>query len=97
MNPLYDYFCNCPNDEILNERRWKMALATKEQALEELRERKEKNKDRVRIKNSDLYAGSDMYYYCVICGEEMRLPETHTCAAPTHCNECKALIENGWL
>ena len=77
-----------------------MALATeqgKEHAVEELKKRRETNKDIERVNNRDLYAGSPMYYYCHECGEEMILPESHTCPAPQLCDECKALKENGWL
>jgi hypothetical protein len=77
-----------------------MALATergKEYALEQLKKRREKNKDIKKVDNASLYAGSPMYYYCRVCDEEMKLPETHTCAAPTLCEECKALRERGWL
>jgi len=77
-----------------------MELATtqgKEHALEQLRQRREKYKDRKKINNSSLYAGSPMYYYCKSCNEEMVLPESHACAAPSLCDECKALKEFGWL
>jgi hypothetical protein len=78
----------------------KMPLATekgKEYALKKLAERREKNKGKERVNNANLYAGSPMYYYCIVCGEEMTLPENHTCAAPKHCDECKALLDCGWL
>lgn len=77
-----------------------MSLATtkgKKHALEKLEERREKNSGKEKIRNADLYAGSPMYYYCIACEEEMTLPELHTCAVPKHCDECKALLECGWL
>jgi len=66
-------------------------------ALQQLEERKKINKDRKRINNAELHAGSPMYYYCRVCGEVIILPETHTCPAPTHCVECDALIVAGWM
>ena len=77
-----------------------MSLATeqgKEAALKALKERKEKNRDREKVDNSKLYAGSPMYYYCKACGEEIVLPETHICPAPSLCRECHALKDCGWL
>lgn len=41
-----------------------------------------------RVNNASLYAGSPMYYYCRGCGAQMVLPETHTCVAPSWCNDC---------
>lgn len=69
----------------------------KDEALKKLEERKEKNKDIKRVNNRDLYAGEPMYYYCGECGEEMTLPESHSCPAPQFCDECKALKNEGWL
>jgi RNA polymerase-binding transcription factor DksA len=66
-------------------------------ALEQLRLRREKNKDIKKVDNAKLYAGSNMYYYCKSCNKEIVLPESHTCAVPSLCDECKALKELGWL
>lgn len=77
-----------------------MPLATtqgKEFALEQLHKRREANQYRQRVDNSRLCAGSPMYYYCKSCGWEIVLPETHTCPAPSLCEECEALRELGWL
>ncbi|HAY12662.1 TPA: hypothetical protein DDY55_03735 [Candidatus Falkowbacteria bacterium] len=77
-----------------------MALATtqgKEHALEQLRQRKEKNRGKEKVNNASLWAGSDMFYYCQSCDEEMRLPETHPGPAPRLCNKCSALKNEGWL
>lgn len=60
-------------------------------------ERKERNRDRKRIDNSDLYVGSPMYYYCNACGDEMRLSESHLCPVPTFCIACDVLKEAGVL
>lgn len=69
----------------------------KVQALDRLEKRREANKDKKRINNSSLPAGSPMYYYCKICGEEMVLPEDHDCNAPSKCDECQILVDFGWL
>lgn len=53
-----------------------------------LEERKARNKSKRRMSNSALYAGSPMYYYCHLCGNEMVLPESHSCIAPRYCHEC---------
>lgn len=85
---------------ITNRRCPKMALTTtqgKEYSLEQLRKRREDYKDRKKVNNSDLYAGSPMFYYCKSCNKEIVLPETHACPAPPLCKECEALKELGWL
>jgi hypothetical protein len=69
----------------------------KEVALTALKDRRARNKDRKRVNNASLYAGSPMYYYCNGCGEGMVLSESHLCPAPTLCEECKALKNLGWL
>ena len=51
-------------------------------------ERKLANSKKERVDNGKLYAGSPMYYYCRLCGNEMVLPEAHVCAAPRYCNDC---------
>lgn len=66
-------------------------------ALAKLAERKEANKDIVHKNNGTLYAGSPMYYYCRSCNHEMALSETHTCAAPMLCEDCKELKAKGWI
>jgi len=76
-----------------------MGLATekgKEFALAALKKRREKNKDKKRVDNSSLYAGSPMYFYCITCGEEFTVPESYT-ARPSLCEECQALKALGWL
>ncbi len=69
--------------------------ADTEQALNTLEERKTRNSTIERVRNSDLQAGSPMYYYCRSCGQEMTRPETHFGAAPTHCSFCTNLISSG--
>ena len=68
----------------------------KEAALKDLEERRA-NKPK-HIRNSDLYAGSPMYFYCYTCGHVSDiLPESFT-SSPSHiCDECKALKELDWL
>lgn len=72
-------------------------MDARETALEQLRLRREKNAGKERVDNAKLYAGSDMFYYCVTCGEEMRLPEAHTCPVPQHCDDCLVLVCNKWI
>jgi len=76
-----------------------MPLATtqgKEVALRALEERRQANRDRERIDNSSLYAGSPMHFDCSGCGEDIVVPENYiTC--PKLCPECQALKDVGWL
>lgn len=58
--------------------------------------RRQRNKGIVRIDNRTLHAGSPMYYYCRMCGGEMSLPEAHDPPAPSHCDDCRSLREQGW-
>lgn len=50
--------------------------------------RKARNAKVKRINNADLHAGSPMYYYCRLCGNQMVLPESHVEPAPWYCDEC---------
>lgn len=52
--------------------------------------RKAANAKKNQIDNANLYAGSPMYYYCKLCGNEMMLDELHKCVAPWFCEECIA-------
>lgn len=69
----------------------------KQYATERLFQRRRQNENRKKVDNGSLHAGSPMHYYCKSCNGEMILPEAHTCAVPTLCDECKALKELGWL
>lgn len=51
-------------------------------------ERKKKYATLKRVDNGSLRAGSPMYYYCRLCGAQMVLSETHTCAVPRYCTDC---------
>jgi len=53
-------------------------------------ERKVMNSKLVRKRNSELQAGSPLYYYCRLCGAEMMEPESHQYPAPRLCADCKA-------
>lgn len=53
-----------------------------------LEQRQARNVALTRINNSDLYAGSPMYYYCRLCGNQMILPESHIERAPWYCSAC---------
>jgi hypothetical protein len=69
----------------------------REAALEALAERRRNaKKSEDRVVNSSLYAGSAMYFYCIICGDEMSVPENYT-TRPKKCAECRALEDCGWL
>ena len=67
----------------------------KEYALGKLQERRDNKPDKVQ--NDRLPAGAPMFYYCVSCGAEMTLPESHWRSPPRLCSECVALKECGWL
>jgi hypothetical protein len=41
-----------------------------------------------RVDNAKLHAGSPMYYYCRLCGQQIVLPETHLQMAPWFCEDC---------
>lgn len=76
-----------------------MALATtqgKAAALKKLRERRKKNKNRKRIENHLLPAGSPMHFDCDGCGDDIVVPENYT-SRPSLCKECSALKRLGWL
>jgi hypothetical protein len=56
------------------------------------------NRDKDRIDNSTLPAGSPMYYYCRECREFLTsLPEEHLAPAPALCEACKRLKERELL
>jgi hypothetical protein len=76
-----------------------MPLATtqgKEAALKALAKRRAANKDRKRVQNDRLPAGSSMHFDCLGCGEDIEVPESYT-SRPKLCSECQALKELGWL
>ncbi|OGE84611.1 MAG: hypothetical protein A3B23_03740 [Candidatus Colwellbacteria bacterium RIFCSPLOWO2_01_FULL_48_10] len=76
-----------------------MALTTtqgKEAALGALQKRRLENKDRKRIDNGSLYAGSPMHFDCSGCGADISVPEDYT-TRPEFCPECEGLKELGWL
>lgn len=48
----------------------------------------------VKINNSQLYAGSPMYFYCKMCGHQSDVkPESYTDIPKKHCNLCKELLD----
>jgi hypothetical protein len=56
------------------------------------------NRDKDRIDNSALPAGSPMYYYCRECRAFLTaLPEEHFTPAPSLCEDCKRLKEHELL
>ena len=53
---------------------------------------------RHKIDNSSLVAGSDMYFYCTLCGALADTkPETYLFTPPKLCSECQGLLDAGWL
>jgi len=76
-----------------------MSEKMREVALEGLEVRKAKAKELGQVNNSDLYAGSPMYYYCQHCGlESDRLPEDWFVGKPRRiCSECKGMKDEGWI
>lgn len=65
-------------------------------AIKALANRRARNKDRKRVDNSRLPAGSPMYFDCISCGQEMSVPEDYTTRAKL-CQECQALKDMDWL
>ena len=65
-------------------------------ALAALRARREVNRDKSRIDNASLPAGSPMTYYCIGCGADIVMPEGWL-HKPSLCRECEALHELGWM
>ena len=78
-----------------------IALATtrgKEFALYALGERRMESVQAKRIDNSELPAGSSMYFYCISCGGISDvLPENYISIPRKICAECQALKDLGWL
>lgn len=68
----------------------------KEHALEALATRRAENKTRVRVRNEDLYAGSNMHFDCLGCGADISVSESYI-SKPELCPECSALKKLGWL
>ena len=76
-----------------------MPLATtqgKEAALQALAARREVNKTKKHVDNSRLQAGDWMYFDCLACNGEIRVPESYI-SRPMLCEECQALKDCGWL
>lgn len=68
----------------------------KQHALEALRQRRKKNKDKEPLDNSTLPAGAPMYFPCLTCGDYIGVPESYI-SKPDLCAECAALKDLGWL
>jgi hypothetical protein len=70
-----------------------------QKAFDEFLERKRKNLSIKRKNNATLYAGSPMYFYCDLCGEEDSKPETFnslTNPVQNPCDKCKQLLNFGF-
>jgi hypothetical protein len=65
-------------------------------ALEALRIRRERNKDKEPPDNSRYPAGAPMYFPCLTCGDIISVPESYF-SKPELCEECQALKKLGWL
>lgn len=74
-----------------------MELTRAEEQVENFIQRYNDNLNRERVDNGSLRAGSPMYYYCKTCGEEIVLPEEHTCPAPKLCDGCVELEKHELL
>ena len=71
-------------------------LTTKAAALKELHKR-QANRPK-QIDNASLYAGSPMYFYCVVCGHIAdTLPEGYLTRPARLCTPCQEMKEAGWL
>jgi uncharacterized OB-fold protein len=70
----------------------------REFAQQALKKRREENKNKKRINNAALPAGSPMYFYCISCGDlAATLPENYITPPRKLCDECQALKDLGWL
>jgi hypothetical protein len=65
-------------------------------ALIALDVRRAANRDRIRIDNASLPAGSPMYFDCINCGDSICVPEDYL-VRPQLCRECTAMKNLGWL
>lgn len=73
-----------------------MKNLTKEEALEALEARKANRPKR--INNSDLRAGSPMYFYCNHCGATSDVLPENFISRPRHiCDNCQYMKDKGWL
>lgn len=70
----------------------------REARLAELEARRTQSMLIGQINNSELYAGSPMYYYCIYCGVQTDVkPETWFLHPPKEvCDDCNSLIRLGW-
>jgi len=68
----------------------------KQAALKALDARKKANKNKKRIDNASLPAGSPMYFYCRECGDESDvLPESYIGTPKRYCRPCQDLKDSG--
>lgn len=78
------------------------SLATtkgKAHALDALAMRREENSKKERIDNSQLPAGSPMYYYCISCNgiSDIKPEGWFLGSVAKLCKECQALKDLDWL
>ena len=85
QNPKIQIEIGLPSGDSQRRREAGTVKQLQDQALAN---RIQRNKDKPKVKNEDMPAGSPMYYYCTLCGAEMILDELHTCPAPLYCFDC---------
>jgi hypothetical protein len=72
-----------------------MAIATQNMDLELVQYEKRKQEN---FGKSTLYSGSEMYYYCRLCGVQIEtLPESHISRLITICEACNVLHKHGLI
>ncbi len=74
-------------------------MKNKQQLLDEFEARKVLAKERGQLRNENLIAGADMFYYCKHCGLlSDRVPECwdpRSMQPSRECLECKSALEAG--
>jgi hypothetical protein len=72
--------------------------ASKQEAIEQFRRRRQLAANMEKVDNSALHAGAPMYFYCRHCGlpTEM-LPEDYVFPPITECSQCRGLRNENWL
>lgn len=74
-----------------------LSYLSKEERLKKLEERRKNQPEH--IDNSNLVAGSPMYYYCGSCGHLADVKDEGWFLVPPKkfCDECQSLKDLGWL
>lgn len=70
----------------------------KEKACEQFRRRRHYGSQIDKVNNSELHAGSPLYFYCKHCGIPTEvLPEDYVFPPRPECSQCQGLRNEGWL